>query len=183
MIYSTINQSREAAIVRENEGKSTFIGGGEESYGFNVGEFVRDKDAVIACCLVAECAAWCADSGKTLYQLLNDIYAEYGNYMESLISVTKKGKAGAEEIASMMKSFRENPPKEIAGERVAKVIDYNKPEETGLPKSNVLQFYTESGSVVSVRPSGTEPKIKFYFGVSGDNCLEKLEALKSEFNK
>lgn len=172
-----------AAIVRENEGKFTFIGGGEESYGFNVGEFVRDKDAVIACCLVAECAAWCADSGKTLYQLLNDIYAEYGNYMESLISVTKKGKAGAEEIASMMKSFRENPPKEIAGERVAKVIDYNKPEETGLPKSNVLQFYTESGSVVSVRPSGTEPKIKFYFGVSGDNCLEKLEALKSEFNK
>ena len=172
-----------ASIIRENEGKATFIGGGEESYGYNAGEFVRDKDAVITCALIAECAAWCADQGKTLYQLLQDIYAEFGLYKESLISLTKKGKAGLEEIQGMMKSYRENPPATIAGSPVVKVIDYNKPEETGLPKSNVLQFYTEDGSVVSVRPSGTEPKIKFYFGVKGNDANEKVELLKAEFNK
>ncbi len=171
-----------ASVIRENEGKATFIGGGEESYGYNAGEFVRDKDAVITCALVAECAAWCADQGKTLYQLLQDIYAEFGLYKESLISLTKKGKAGLEEIQAMMKSYRENPPAAIAGSPVVKVIDYNKPEETGLPKSNVLQFYTEDGSVVSVRPSGTEPKIKFYFGVHGADANEKVELLKKEFN-
>ena len=172
-----------ASIIRENEGKATFIGGGEESYGYNAGEFVRDKDAVITCALIAECAAWCADQGKTLYQLLQDIYAEFGLYKESLISLTKKGKAGLEEIQGMMKSYRENPPATIAGSPVVKVIDYNKPEQTGLPKSNVLQFYTEDGSVVSVRPSGTEPKIKFYFGVKGNDANEKVELLKAEFNK
>lgn len=172
-----------ASIIRENEGKATFIGGGEESYGYNAGEFVRDKDAVITCALVAECAAWCADQGKTLYQLLGDIYAEFGFYKESLISLTKKGKAGLEEIQAMMKGYRENPPASIAGSPVVKVIDYNKPEETGLPKSNVLQFYTEDGSVVSVRPSGTEPKIKFYFGVHGADANEKVEMLKKEFNQ
>ena len=172
-----------ASIIRENEGKATFIGGGEESYGYNAGEFVRDKDAVITCALIAECAAWCADQGKTLYQLLQDIYAEFGLYKESLISLTKKGKAGLEEIQAMMKSYRENPPAAIAGSPIVKVIDYNKPEETGLPKSNVLQFYTEDGSVVSVRPSGTEPKIKFYFGVKGNDANEKVELLKQEFSK
>ena len=172
-----------ASIIRENEGKATFIGGGEESYGYNAGEFVRDKDAVITCALVAECAAWCADQGKTLYQLLGDIYSEFGFYKESLISLTKKGKAGLEEIQAMMKGYRENPPASIAGSPVVKVIDYNKPEETGLPKSNVLQFYTEDGSVVSVRPSGTEPKIKFYFGVHGADANEKVEMLKKEFNQ
>ena len=172
-----------ASIIRENEGKATFIGGGEESYGYNAGEFVRDKDAVITCALIAECAAWCADQGKTLYQLLGDIYSEFGFYKESLISLTKKGKAGLEEIQAMMKGYRENPPASIAGSPVVKVIDYNKPEETGLPKSNVLQFYTEDGSVVSVRPSGTEPKIKFYFGVHGADANEKVELLKAEFNK
>lgn len=172
-----------ASIIRENEGKATFIGGGEESYGYNAGEFVRDKDAVITCALIAECAAWCADQGKTLYQLLGDIYSEFGLYKESLISLTKKGKAGLEEIQAMMKGYRENPPASIAGSPVVKVIDYNKPEETGLPKSNVLQFYTEDGSVVSVRPSGTEPKIKFYFGVHGADANEKVELLKAEFNK
>ncbi|MDO4736515.1 MAG: phospho-sugar mutase, partial [Bacteroidia bacterium] len=166
-----------------NEGKATFIGGGEESYGYNAGEFVRDKDAVVACALVAECAAWCADQGKTLYQLLQDIYAEFGEYKESLLSLTKKGKAGLEEIAQMMVDYRENPPKEIGGSPVVKVIDYNKPEETGLPKSNVLQFYTEDGSVVSIRPSGTEPKIKFYFGVHGEGCDAKVAALRKEFEK
>ncbi|MBR4094791.1 MAG: phospho-sugar mutase [Bacteroidales bacterium] len=172
-----------ASIIRENEGKATFIGGGEESYGYNAGEFVRDKDAVITCALVAECAAWCADQGKTLYQLLGDIYSEFGFYKESLISLTKKGKAGLEEIQAMMKGYRENPPASIAGSPVVKVIDYNKPDETGLPKSNVLQFYTEDGSVVSVRPSGTEPKIKFYFGVHGADANEKVEMLKKEFNQ
>ena len=172
-----------ASIIRENEGKATFIGGGEESYGYNAGEFVRDKDAVITCALVAECAAWCADQGKTLYQLLGDIYSEFGFYKESLISLTKKGKAGLEEIQAMMKGYRENPPASIAGSPVVKVIDYNKPEETGLPKSNVLQFYTEDGSVASVRPSGTEPKIKFYFGVHGADANEKVEMLKKEFNQ
>ncbi|MBR5856178.1 MAG: phospho-sugar mutase [Bacteroidales bacterium] len=171
-----------ASVIRENEGKATFIGGGEESYGYNAGEFVRDKDAVITCALIAECAAWCADQGKTLYQLLEDIYAEFGMYKESLISLTKKGKAGLEEIQAMMKSYRENPPASIGGSPVVKVIDYNKPEETGLPKSNVLQFYTEDGSVVSVRPSGTEPKIKFYFGVHGANADEKVALLKQQFN-
>jgi len=170
-----------ATIVRNNEGNATFIGGGEESYGYNVGEFVRDKDAVITCAMVAECAAWCAEQGKTLYQLLQDIYAEYGMYKESLLSVTKKGKAGLEEIQAMMTNYRSNPPKQLAGSEVVKIIDYNKPEETGLPKSNVLQFYTADGAVVSVRPSGTEPKIKFYFGVTGADCDAKIAALRKEF--
>lgn len=170
-----------AAIVRENEGKATFIGGGEESYGFNAGEFVRDKDAVVACCLIAECAAWCAEQGKTLYTLLMDIYKEFGVYKEALLSLTKKGKAGVEEIQAMMKRFREEPPKELGGSPVMRVVDYNRPEETGLPKSNVLQFYSEDGSVVSVRPSGTEPKIKFYFGVHGADADGKLERLKKQF--
>lgn len=170
-----------SAVVRENEGKATFIGGGEESYGFNAGEFVRDKDAVIACSLVAECAAWCAEQGKTLYGLLMDIYAEFGLYKEDLLSLTKKGKAGVEEIQAMMKNFRENPPKEIGGSEVVKIIDYNKPQETGLPKSNVLQFYLKDGSVVSVRPSGTEPKIKFYFGVHGADSDAKIAALRAQY--
>jgi len=131
--------------------------------------------------MVAECAAWCAEQGKTLYQLLQDIYAEYGMYKESLLSVTKKGKAGLEEIQAMMTNYRSNPPKQLAGSEVVKIIDYNKPEETGLPKSNVLQFYTADGAVVSVRPSGTEPKIKFYFGVTGADCDAKIAALRKEF--
>lgn len=171
-----------ASVIRENEGKATFIGGGEESYGFNAGEFVRDKDAVITCALVAECAAWCAEQGKTLYMLLQDIYSEFGVYKEALVSLTKKGKAGLEEIQAMMKGYRENPPASIGGSAVVKIIDYNKPEETGLPKSNVLQFYTEDGSVVSVRPSGTEPKIKFYFGVHGADSDKKIALLKQQFN-
>jgi len=129
-----------ASVIRENEGKATFIGGGEESYGYNAGEFVRDKDAVITCALIAECAAWCADQGKTLYQLLQDIYAEFGLYKESLISLTKKGKAGLEEIQAMMKNYRENPPASIGGSPVVKVIDYNKPEETGLPNQMYCSF-------------------------------------------
>ena len=172
-----------ADIIKKNEGKTTFVCGGEESYGFNVGEFVRDKDAPVTCAFVAECAAWAAEQGKTLYQLLQDIYAEFGYYKESLISVTKKGKAGLEEIAQMMVDYRNCPPTELAGSPVVKVIDYTKPEETGLPSSNVLQFYNEAGDVVTVRPSGTEPKIKFYFGIKGSDADAKNEILRAQFNK
>ncbi len=172
-----------ADIVKKNEGKGEFICGGEESYGFNVGEFVRDKDAPISCAMVAECAAWAAEQGKTLYQLLQDIYAEFGYYKESLTSLVRKGKAGVEEIAQIMSDYRSNPPKEMAGSPVVKVVDYNKPEETGLPKSNVLQFFNEAGDVVSVRPSGTEPKIKFYFGAKGSDADAKIEVLRSQFVK
>ena len=157
-------------VVRRNEGKGEFICGGEESYGFNVGEFVRDKDAPVACSVVAECAAWAADQGLTLYQLLQKIYSEYGYRKESLVSLVRKGKSGAEEIQKIMADMRQNPPKEICGSKVVKVIDYLEPEKTGLVKSNVLQFFSEAGDVVSVRPSGTEPKIKFYFGAKGDDA-------------
>lgn len=172
-----------ADIVKKNEGKGEFICGGEESYGFNVGEFVRDKDAPITCAMVAECAAWAAEQGKTLYQLMQDIYAEFGYYKESLTSLVRKGKAGVEEIAAIMTDMRNNPPKELAGSPVVKVIDYNKPEETGLPKSNVLQFFNEAGDVTTVRPSGTEPKIKFYFGAHGSDADAKVEALRAQFIK
>ena len=172
-----------ADIIKKNEGKATFVCGGEESYGFNVGSFVRDKDAPITCAFVAECAAWAAEQGKTLYQLLQDIYAEFGYYKESLISVTKKGKAGLEEIAQMMVDYRNCPPTELAGSPVIKVIDYSKPEETGLPASNVLQFYNEAGDVVTIRPSGTEPKIKFYFGIKGSDADAKNEVLRAQFSR
>ncbi len=171
-----------ADVVRRNEGKGEFVCGGEESYGFNVGEFVRDKDAPISCAMVAECAAWAADQGKTLYELLQDIYREFGYYREALVSLVREGKAGAEEIASIMVEMRNNPPKSLAGSPVVKVIDYLKPEQTGLPSSNVLQFYSAEGDVVSVRPSGTEPKIKFYFGAHGDNADAKIVQLKEQFN-
>ncbi|MGN1046896.1 MAG: phospho-sugar mutase [Candidatus Cryptobacteroides sp.] len=172
-----------ADTIKRNEGQTEFICGGEESYGFNVGEFVRDKDAPISCAMVAECAAWAADQGKTLYQLLQDIYAEFGYYRESLTSLVRKGKEGAEEIAAIMTDMRANPPAQLAGSPVVKVIDYNKPEETGLPKSNVLQFFNEEGDVVSVRPSGTEPKIKFYFGAHGSDADAKTEKLRAQFVK
>ena len=168
-------------VVRRNQGKGEFICGGEESYGFNVGEFVRDKDAPVACSVVAECAAWAADQGLTLYQLLQKIYSEYGYRKESLVSLVRKGKSGAEEIQKIMADMRQNPPKEICGSKVVKVIDYLEPEKTGLVKSNVLQFFSEAGDVVSVRPSGTEPKIKFYFGAKGDDADEKLKALRAQF--
>ena len=172
-----------AEIVKQNEGKGEFICGGEESYGFNVGEYVRDKDAVIACSMVAECACWAAEQGLTLYQLMQKIYKEFGYYRESLTSLVRKGKAGVEEIAAIMTGMRNNPPKDLAGSPVVKVVDYNKPEETGLPKSNVLQFFSEEGDVVSVRPSGTEPKIKFYFGAKGDSADAKIEKLREQFIK
>ncbi|MBR0240067.1 MAG: phospho-sugar mutase [Bacteroidales bacterium] len=172
-----------AAVVKQNEGKAQFICGGEESYGFNVGEYVRDKDAPISCCFVAECAAWAADQGLTLYQLLQKIYKEYGYRKEGLVSVVRKGKSGAEEIQKIMADLRQNPPKDLDGSPVIKVVDYLETEKTGLPKSNVLQFFAQAGDVVTVRPSGTEPKIKFYFGAKGENADAKIEHLKAQFAK
>lgn len=170
-----------AEVVKRNEGKAEFICGGEESYGFNVGDFVRDKDAPIACAMLAECAAWAADRGLSLYQLLERIYTEYGYRKESLVYIVRKGKAGAEEISKIMSDFRRNPPKELCGSPVTKVIDYLEAEKTGQPKSNVLQFFDAAGDVVSVRPSGTEPKIKFYFGAKGKDADEKLQKLSGQF--
>ncbi|MBR0297582.1 MAG: phospho-sugar mutase [Bacteroidales bacterium] len=172
-----------AAVVKQNEGKAQFICGGEESYGFNVGEYVRDKDAPISCCFVAECAAWAADQGLTLYQLLQKIYKDYGYRKEGLVSVVRKGKSGAEEIQKIMADLRQNPPKDLDGSPVIKVVDYLETEKTGLPKSNVLQFFAQAGDVVTVRPSGTEPKIKFYFGAKGENADAKIEHLKAQFAK
>lgn len=172
-----------AEIVKRNETCGEFICGGEESFGFNAGEFVRDKDAQISCAMVAECAAWAAENGMTLYQLLQMIYKEYGYRKEALTSLVRKGKAGAEEIQKIMADMRKNPPQALAGSKLIQVIDYNIPEKTGMPKSNVLQFFSEEGDVVSVRPSGTEPKIKFYFGASGDGADAKIEMLKAQFIK
>lgn len=166
-----------ADIIKQMEGKKTFICGGEESYGFLVGDHARDKDAVIACAMVAEAAAWAKEQGKSLYNLLIDIYTQFGFYKESLVSLTKKGKNGLEEIEQMMVNYRNNPPKEIDATKVVMIKDYqlqktfdfknNAEHKIDLPKSNVLQFFLEDGSKITVRPSGTEPKIKFYFGIKG----------------
>ena len=175
--------------ILELEGKKQFIGGGEESYGYLAGDFVRDKDAVIATSMVAEAAAWAAEQGKTLYQLLMDIYKEFGLYKEKLVSLTKKGISGTEEIKAMMAKFRATPPTVIAGEKVVETRDYKLQEAkdllTGkvtpitLPKSDVLQFFTESGSKITIRPSGTEPKIKFYFSMKGDASKGLEAAIKT----
>jgi len=171
-----------AEVVKREEAKGgEFICGGEESYGFNVGMFVRDKDAQVACMMIAECAAWAKEQGMTLYQLLQFIYKEFGFRKEGLVSVVRKGISGAQEIQQMMTDFRSNPPKELCGSPVVKVVDYLEPEKTGQPKSNVLQFFDEAGDVVSIRPSGTEPKIKFYFGAKGADADEKIELLKKQF--
>ncbi|WP_088654989.1 phospho-sugar mutase [Geofilum rhodophaeum] len=177
-----------ASVIRELEGKQKYICGGEESYGFLPGDYVRDKDSVGAICMIAEVAAWAKDQGKTLYQLLKDIYIEYGFSQERLISIVRKGKAGADEIKAMMQDFRSNPPATLGGSKVCLVKDYNtlkasKPltgqsEKLDFPAtSDVLQFFTEDGSKISVRPSGTEPKIKFYFEVKTEMAArEDFEA-------
>jgi phosphoglucomutase len=167
-----------AELIKDLEGKAHFIGGGEESYGYLAGDLVRDKDAVLSCVLISEMCAWAKTNGKSLFELLIDIHAEYGFYLEDLISITKKGKSGAEEIAKMMEDLRSNPPKQIAGSDVVYLRDYKlgkvtnfqdgSTTETGLPTSNVLQFETSEGTIVTARPSGTEPKIKFYFSVNGE---------------
>jgi phosphoglucomutase len=167
-----------ADVIRKQEGKMKYIVGGEESFGYLVGDFVRDKDAVTACALLAEAAAWMASQGKTLFDLLINIYLEFGFYKEQLISITKKGKTGAEEIQKMMVDYRNDPPVQINNSKVILIRDYmtllekeiitGKEKGIDLPKSNVLQFFLEDGSRISVRPSGTEPKIKFYFSVKGN---------------
>lgn len=189
-----------AREIRLSEGKQQYIGGGEESYGFLAEDFVRDKDAVSACSLLAEICAWAKDKGKTLYDVLMEIYLEYGFSKEVTVNVVKPGKTGAEEIQQMMAGFRANPPKEIGGSPVALVKDYKTLTATDaqgksmpleMPETaNVLQFFTEDGTKISVRPSGTEPKIKFYIEVKGqmkcagcyaranEEAMTKVEAVR-----
>ena len=175
-----------AREIRLREGKQQYIGGGEESYGFLAEDFVRDKDAVSACSLLAEICAWAKDQGKTLYDVLMGIYVEYGFSQETTVNVVKPGKSGAEEIKAMMDNFRANPPKEIGGSKVCVVKDYKTLKMTDaaghvsdlhMPEpSNVLQYFTEDGTKISVRPSGTEPKIKFYIEVKGQMGCPKCYA-------
>ena len=181
-----------AKIIRENEGKAKYVGGGEESFGYLAGDYVRDKDAVSACALAAEAAAWAKDTmGLTLYEWLQQLYVKYGFYREGLVSLVLKGMDGAEQIQKMMVDFRSNPPKALAGSEVIVVRDYKSLEETNLrsgvvtpidqDSSNVLQWITADGSIISVRPSGTEPKIKFYFGVKEPLAsVEEFEAVEAK---
>ena len=177
-----------------NNPDMTFIGGGEESYGFLIGDFVRDKDANSACFMVAEIAAWAAEQGKSLYQILKEIYKEFGFYKEGLISLTKKGISGIEEIKSIMHRFRNEPPTHILDSKIIEIKDYkegiSKDLRSGLetaidlPKSDVLQFFTEDGTKISVRPSGTEPKIKFYFGIREKlSDIADYETIDAELNE
>ncbi|MBO5874818.1 MAG: phospho-sugar mutase [Rikenellaceae bacterium] len=193
-----------AEVIRELEGRMKYICGGEESYGFLIGDQVRDKDAVIASAMIAEMAAWAKSQGMSLFQLLSHIYTKYGFYKEGLVSIVRKGNKGQQEIAEMMTNMRNNPPKSLGGSRVARINDFQSLECTDTTtsiktainqhKSNVLQWITESGTVVSARPSGTEPKIKFYFSVKEElpsiadfhkveELLDrKIEDLKRELN-
>jgi phosphoglucomutase len=187
-----------AQVIRELEGEQTFIGGGEESYGYLIGDKVRDKDAIASCAMIAELTAYAKHKGISLFDFLADMYKTFGFYYEGLISVTKKGKTGAEEIQQMMTDFRNNPPKTLAGSKVIRMDDLGalkrvniktgevseiESGKMGMESSNVLQFFTEDGTKFTCRPSGTEPKIKFYIGVKdklknkGDfeATLEKLK--------
>ena len=191
--------------IRMNEGKEKYIGGGEESFGFLPYDKVRDKDSPASICLICEIAAWAKDNGMTLYELLMNIYKEYGFQRESAISVVKPGKSGADEIKAMMENFRQNPPKELAGSPVKKIKDFKSLKQTcvkcgevkdiNMPETaNVIQWFTEDGTKVSVRPSGTVPKIKFYIEVKGDMkdaseykkacdvANTKVEAIKKSLN-
>lgn len=177
-----------AQVIREKEGIEQFIGGGEESYGYLIGDAVRDKDAIASCAMIAELTAYAKDKGLSLFDMLMEIYKQFGFYYEGLISLTKKGKSGADEIQQMMADFRANPPKTLAGSPVIRMDDYKALStvdftsgtshsipsgEMGIEPSNVLQFFTEDGTKFTCRPSGTEPKIKFYVGVRA--ALEKNE--------
>jgi phosphoglucomutase len=165
-----------AELIKEKESKENYVIGGEESYGLMIGSQIRDKDAISAVAILCEMAAYEKSKGRSLYQKLLDLYQQYGYYQEDLVSITKKGMNGQQEIAAMMEDFRSNPPKELAGSKVIELLDYQEQVKTDLrtgntetirlPKSNVLQFITEDGSKISARPSGTEPKIKFYFSVN-----------------
>ncbi len=177
--YSTLTGFKYIAEkIRELDGKEKFICGGEESYGFLVGDSVRDKDANVTGALLCEIAAWARSIGSSFYNELLNVYAEYGLYREALVSLVKKGKDGAEQINQIMQGYRDNTPAEISGSEVMEMRDYQKGEitdmrsgvkrKTGLPKSNVVQFYLADGSKVTARPSGTEPKIKFYFSLHAE---------------
>jgi phosphoglucomutase len=179
-----------AALIKQEEGKKEFIGGGEESYGYMISDFVRDKDAIASCAMLAEMCAWAKDQGMTVFELLAKVYEEFGFYLEDLVSLTKKGMKGAEEIQQMMADFRTNTPQTLAGLKVVELLDYqssksknlNSGEESDidLPKSNVLQFILEDGSKISARPSGTEPKIKFYISVNQSlESKEQYDEVKS----
>ncbi|MGG7663085.1 phospho-sugar mutase [Dyadobacter sp. BHUBP1] len=183
-----------AQVIREKEGQEQFIGGGEESYGYLIGDAVRDKDAIASCAMIAELTAYAKDKGLSLFDMLMEIYKQFGFYYEGLISLTKKGKSGADEIQQMMADFRANPPKTIAGSPVVRMDDYKAltttdfksgntvaipSGEMGIESSNVLQFFTEDGTKFTCRPSGTEPKIKFYVGVRA--ALEKNEDFDSVY--
>jgi len=183
-----------AELMGKFDGKKRFIAAGEESYGYMAGDFVRDKDAVSACAFFAAMAASATEENKSMYDWLIDMYVEFGYYKESLLNLTKKGQQGEQEIKAMMQKFRTNPPSEIIGSRVERLLDYKTLKERNLitgkesvldfPSSDVLQFYLEDGTKVSVRPSGTEPKIKFYISVNTklksreefSSATEKLDA-------
>jgi phosphoglucomutase len=193
-----------AAIILKLEGKETYIGGGEESYGYLVGDFVRDKDAVSAAAIFAELIAYYKQQGKNTFDVLAEIYSKFSFYKESLISVTKKGKDGAEQIQALMNGFRTNPPTQMNGIDVERILDVKnstithvktgKVENLDMDKSNVMQFYLSDGSKISARPSGTEPKIKYYFSVSAPlsdpkdyrkvegELVERLDGLKNYFS-
>ena len=194
-VYNTLTGFKHiGAIIKKLEGQEQFIGGGEESYGYLSGDFVRDKDAVMSCALIAEMVAWAKSSGKTLFNLMEEVYMEHGFYLEDLVSITKQGRSGQEEISEKMSDLRKTPPKTIANEEVLRVIDYLETQQTGLPKSNVLQFITNKGTKVTARPSGTEPKIKYYFSVQEhlsarseylsvkERLAEKIAKIKLEMN-
>ncbi len=182
-----------AGVIRDLEGKEQFIGGGEESYGYLIGDAVRDKDAIASCAMIAELTAYAKDKGLSLFDLLTEMYQENGFYYEGLISLTKKGKEGAEEIQRMMSDMRNNPPAEVAGSKPVTILDYQNlvskdvatgqqtsiPAEMGIEKSNVIQLILADGSKVSARPSGTEPKIKFYVSVNAP--LEKAEDFNATY--
>ncbi|WP_342332555.1 phospho-sugar mutase [Pedobacter sp. FW305-3-2-15-E-R2A2] len=185
--YNTLTGFKWIGQLMTNlQGKKTFIGGGEESYGYLIGELVRDKDAIVSCAFISEMTAFYKDKGSSLYNAMLDMYVEYGLYKEELVSITKKGKTGAEEIKAMMEKFRNNPPATLGGAQVVTLKDYELGTETDLlsgektklelPKSDVLQFITADGSIVSARPSGTEPKIKFYCSVNAP--LKDKESFK-----
>jgi phosphoglucomutase len=183
-----------AEMIREKEGKENYIIGGEESFGLMIGDKVRDKDAVSAVALLCEMAAYEKEKGRSLFEKLLDLYLEYGFYLEELISITKKGMDGQKQIAAMMEDFRNNPPKMIDGLPVVELLDYEKGVgrnlatdeswEISLPKSNVLQFILASGDKISARPSGTEPKIKFYFSVNARlESTDEFDAMQQQLQK
>ena len=182
-----------AELIRQNEGKKTFVAAGEESYGYMVGPFVRDKDAVSSCAFFAALAAAAADSGQTMFDWMVHVYRDYGYFREGLVNLVRKGAEGEKEIREMMNRLRQNPPAAIAGSPIVKMLDYQEGIEQDFeqeitrpldfPKSDVLQFYTKDGSKISVRPSGTEPKIKFYINVRGElSALSEFEAVTKQLD-